>query len=218
MFPPELMEKNFPSEITFASLLVYSPRGSSNLSELSRTRVRDAVKRGDPKAISLAAQRILGGWSELGYFGDDVFIVPVPRHAPTRRHVFWPTKTIGDSFVDQGLAIGCTPLLKRSIAIEKSALSSGPRTVARHLYSIDLVPTIHAPERIVVLDDVVTSGATLFAATCIIAEEYPNADVKAFALVRTLSNQEVPETPARCLAPCIGTIRMRSDCTTVRKP
>lgn len=218
MFPPELMEKNFPSEITFASLLVYSPRGLSDLSMLSRTHVRDAVKRGDQRAISLAGKILVRTTQFPGYFGDDVFIVPVPSHAPTRQRAFWLTKIIGDSFVDQGLAIGCTPLLKRSIAIEKSALSSGPRTVARHLYSIDLVPTIHAPERIVVLDDVVTSGATLFAATCIIAEEYPNADVKAFALVRTLSNQEVPETPARCLDPCIGTIRMRSDGTTVRKP
>lgn len=30
-FPPESVESHFPSEITFASLLVYSPRGSSCL-------------------------------------------------------------------------------------------------------------------------------------------------------------------------------------------
>lgn len=67
------------------------------------------------------------------------------------------------------------------------------------------------------LDDIVTSGATLFAATYITAEAFPNADVKAFALVRTLDH-EVPDTPDQCLDPRIGTISMRPDGTTIRKP
>ena len=213
------MENHFPSEIKFASLLIYSPYGSSDLSNRSRTSVRDTVKRGDPQTLFLAVKRIRECISQFpGYFGDDVLIVPTPRHAPTCRDAFWPTRIIGDSFVDRGLANGCIPLLQRSMWVEKSALSSSPRTVDRHLHSIKIEPTIHAPERIIVLDDVVTSGATLFAATFIVAEAYPNADVKAFALVRTLSNQEVPETSARCLAPSIGTIRMRHDGSTVREP
>ena len=109
-FPPESMESRFPSEIRFASLLVYSPRGSSNLSELSRTRVRDAVKRGDPRALLLAARRVVERTTQFPrYFDDDVLLVPVPRHAPTRDSDFWPTKMIGESFVDEGLAISCEP-------------------------------------------------------------------------------------------------------------
>ena len=95
---------------------------------------------------------------------------------------------------------------------------SGPRTVRRHLQTITAEPPIDYPQRIVVVDDVVTSGSTLFATTQLARAACPNADVKAFALLRTLSGQEVPETPDQCLAPCTGTISLKSDDTTIREP
>ena len=69
-----------------------------------------------------------------------------------------------------------------------------------------------------VVDDVITSGATLFAVTQMVADAFPDAAVKAFALVRTLSDGEIPETEDRCLDPVVGTIALNSDGTTTREP
>lgn len=189
------------------------------MSVLSRTRVRDLVKRGDPTALSHAARRARERSGQFpDYFGDDVLLVPVPRHAPTHGGALWPAKMIAESMVDEGLARHCQPLLQRSTAVDKSAMWSGPRTVRRHLQTITAEPPIDYPQRIVVVDDVVTSGSTLFATTQLARAACPNADVKAFALLRTLSGQEVPETPDQCLAPCTGTISLKSDDTTIREP
>jgi len=153
-----------------------------------------------------------------GYFGDDVVLVPVPRHAPIHLGALWPAKMIAESLMAERLAHDSQPLLRRSTTVDKSATSSGPRTVRRHLRTVEAVPPIDFPQRIVVVDDVVTSGATLFASMQLIRAACPNADVKAFALLRTLSGQEVPETPDQCLAPCTGTISLNADGTTTREP
>lgn len=55
--------------------------------------------------------------------------------------------------------------------------------VARFLApDVVLVPT---PRRITVVDDFVTKGATLLAAASRVQEAFPEAEVRAFALVRT---------------------------------
>ena len=43
-----------------------------------------------------------------------------------------------------------------------------------------------APPRILVVDDFVTKGATLYAAAALVAQALPSSDVHAFALVRTM--------------------------------
>ena len=53
---------------------------------------------------------------------------------------------------------------------------------------------------IVILDDIVTRGSTLIAAAARLAEVYPKATIRAFALARTKKMTEGIEEP------CIGTI------------
>ena len=196
------------------------------------------MKRGSPTTITAAADRTrkcIDAFSD--YFGEDVFLVPVPRHAPIyengglgaeRRRQYghhqrevrmvWPAQMIAAAFVRRQLGKSWQPILKRRKVVEKSATLQEPRTVSRHLQTITAVPTIDYPRRIVVVDDVVTSGATLFAATGIVAEACPNAVVKSFALIRALSGQEIPETPNQCLHPCTGTIIRNANDTTTREP
>lgn len=57
------------------------------------------------------------------------------------------------------------------------------------------------PSRITVVDDVVTKGATLIAATSRVAEAFPETEVRAFALVRTMGRIEDVE---RIVDPCQG--------------
>jgi hypothetical protein len=65
-----------------------------------------------------------------------------------------------------------------------------------------------AGERITVVDDFVTKGNTLLAGASRVAEAFPRATVKAFALIRTLGLQ--PEIVA-IVEPCVGGIRLSGD-------
>jgi len=47
-------------------------------------------------------------------------------------------------------------------------------------------PPLVAAENISLVDDVVTKGATLLAAASLIKDDFPNADVRAFAMIRTM--------------------------------
>ena len=67
--------------------------------------------------------------------------------------------------------------------------------------------------RIVLIDDVVTQGSTNLADTTRVAEAFPKAEVRAFAVVRTMSGAELEGY----LEPCVGTIRPRQD-RAVRRP
>jgi orotate phosphoribosyltransferase len=69
------------------------------------------------------------------------------------------------------------------------------------------------PARIVLIDDVVTAGCTLLAAASRVAEAYPHAEVRAFALVRTMSGVEITTMQD----PCVGTITPRRD-KALRRP
>jgi adenine/guanine phosphoribosyltransferase-like PRPP-binding protein len=60
------------------------------------------------------------------------------------------------------------------------------------------------PRRIVLVDDVITKGRTILAAAAKLQEALPNADIRAFALVRTMGFlTHVPHF----LEPCQGVVR-----------
>jgi adenine/guanine phosphoribosyltransferase-like PRPP-binding protein len=62
------------------------------------------------------------------------------------------------------------------------------------------------PERITVVDDVVTKGATLLAAASRLAEAFPNAEVLAFAILRTMGRVGNIE---KIVDPCRGELIWR---------
>lgn len=155
-----------------------------------------------------------------GYFGSGTLLIPVPGHDPSQDSIIWPAEIVAQTLVKHNLAQRCEPILKRTKKVDKSAGPNSPRTVSRHYKTIDFNPVskIDFPSQIIVVDDVVTSGATLFAATRLVRQKYPSAEVRAFALVRTLSIQEMPETTDRYVAPVIGTITRKLNDKTTREP
>lgn len=58
--------------------------------------------------------------------------------------------------------------------------------------------------RLTLVDDVITRGRTLLAAAGMLHEAFPGAEIRAFALVRTLGRGE---TLHRVLDPCEGEVR-----------
>ena len=134
----------------------------------------------------------LGSGYFADLFGPGVVVVPAPGHAPRRsQDQFWATLSLAEAIVEAlGGEVRC--YLERREMVNKAAYAEPEDrpTFRTHLYTIECVgfPGLFPPERITVVDDVITRGATLAACVYCLEQVYPNAEVRAFAAVRTLSN------------------------------
>jgi adenine/guanine phosphoribosyltransferase-like PRPP-binding protein len=71
------------------------------------------------------------------------------------------------------------------------------------------------PSRIVIVDDVITKGATLIAAASALHAAYPDAEIRPFAVLRTMGFR--PEV-GRILDPCEGVIKLNAAGRSERTP
>jgi hypothetical protein len=194
------------SSVPFGALLTYSPRGTSEVSVRSR-QVRDAIKAARADVLERCVERLreLGGLAP--FLGPEVVLVPAPRSAPIRDPgTLWPAERICARLLVAGLGREVLPCLRRTQAVPKSAFAgTGQRPTANlHHETMEARPSLVRPERITVVDDIITKGATLLAAVTRVAEAFPGADVRAFALLRTMG---LVENVDRIVEACQGTIR-----------
>jgi orotate phosphoribosyltransferase-like protein len=107
-----------------------------------------------------------------------------------------------------GVRLGASvwPGLQRRFPVRKSAtaLNADRPTFQQHCDSFSVPHRSGAPRRIVLVDDVITKGRTIFAAAAKLQEALPNADIRAFALVRTMGF--LPHV-TQFLEPCQGVVR-----------
>lgn len=202
------------SEIVFGSFLVYSPRGTSEVSIKSRSlayQIKNNRVGTIPRLAERLAKEIAGSESArpLGQLlGSDVTLVPCPRSSLLVKGGLWPGDEISKALATVGLGKEAKRWLEREKAVAKSsAAQRGERPkVEDHLKSMRVTTeqTIFSPRKITVVDDVVTKGATLLAAVSLLKEKFPTSEVQAFALVRTLGLQ--PDID-RILTPCVGVIK-----------
>lgn len=170
------------------------------------------IKRGSPRYLerigALCADSAVA--ERLGdAFGPDAVLVPVPRSQPLEPGALWPALRIAEELARHGLAREVRPLLVRKEAIVKSALQ---RTAASRPQPLDHARTIHLEgalpfglQRIVLVDDVVTRGATFVGCAAVIAAALPDSNIRGFAAVRTMSDQEIDTM----LAPVCGSISFK---------
>ncbi len=195
------------SELSFASLLIYSPRGKAPESRNSQ-RVCYGIKQGDPILLHRVAELTATSIDSFpDFLGPSVTLVPVPRSAPLpATDASWPALSICKALVARGLGREILPLLRRTTSVPKSAFAApgqrpDPRT---HLRSLAVDPLLYPPDHITLIDDVVTRGSTLLAGGSLIADTHPNVALRAFAVIRTLGL--VPDV-SELRAPCTGMIR-----------
>jgi predicted amidophosphoribosyltransferase len=152
--------------------------------------------------------------------GPRVVLVPVPGSSalPGSDRV---AERLAWCLQQLGLAAQVWPVLRRRYAVRKSAFAAaGERpSVLEHYASFaveraarDVASMSRARSsgdrcatvlRLTLIDDVITRGRTLLAAAARVREAFPLAQIRAFALVRTLRSDEILR---RVLDPCEGEV------------
>jgi predicted amidophosphoribosyltransferase len=198
--------------IEFASCYVYSPGGLGVICERSRL-LRALLKQGDAQLMVKYALRVHQQAEEApelaGFFHDTDLLVPVPGSAPKPAGSLWVAADLAAALVHEGLGLAAWPGLRRIHAVRKSATAAPGRrpTVARHYESFLIERSERAPDSVLLVDDVITKGRTLLAAAARVQEAFPDARIRAFALLRTMGM--IPGVK-QLLAPCKGEIRWKA--------
>jgi predicted amidophosphoribosyltransferase len=198
--------------VAYASCYVYSPSGTGAVCARSRL-LCALLKAGDARFMVRYAVRVhqqaLGSSRLAGFFCSTDILVPVPRSVPRCHGGTWVAADLSHALVQEGLGAMTWPGLRRISAVRKSATAApGARpSVAVHYasFSIDRPPVI--PTSVVLIDDIVTRGRTLLAAASRVREAFPDAKIRAFALLRTMG--QIPGVQS-LLDPCTGEIRWRA--------
>jgi adenine/guanine phosphoribosyltransferase-like PRPP-binding protein len=124
--------------------------------------------------------------------------------------MLWVARRLALALVETGLAREVWTGLKRVSSVERSSSAwmwERP-TVLQHYQSFRVIPSSQAATTILLIDDVITKGRTLAAAAIRLQEAFPKADIRAFALIRTMGF--VLDIP-RLLEPCQGVIHWNGE-------
>jgi hypothetical protein len=205
---------SFPSRLPFAAFLQYSPRGTTPTSLQSKN-VTLAIKRdgfvGGVRVIDFATRRIREERANYpflaSYFNDSVTLIPAPRSSPQKDpNALWPALRICQSLKNEGCSGRVLPCLKRIKQVTKYATAgAGQRPdPAAHYESIevDTSGVLTSPNSLTIVDDVITRGSTFLALFQRLREAFPEAEIRCFAIVRTMSGVEVD----RIMSPVEGII------------
>ena len=213
------------SELPFGSWLSYTPRGDSKDCRDSRNLTynlkEDRAFGSPPQPLStLLAGHLRESLAQMpfaAWLGPGVTLVPVPKSSLMQPGTLWVPQRLAGAMVAVGLGRESLALLRRTSAVAKAAFSgasSRPRA-ADHDATLAVDKDLYAPTEIVVVDDVITTGAAMIAAASRLSEAFPGVPIRGIAFVRTVSS---PEDFAGIQAPCVGTITLYPSGRTHREP
>jgi predicted amidophosphoribosyltransferase len=211
--------------LEFGSLLTYFPRGTTAEAMQSKTVMarlkNDQYVLNPPILMSdWVADEIKRDLQKLpfrSYFTDKTVLVPAPSSGMRQSSGIWPAQRIAIALAAKGLAMVSVPCLSRVEPVPKSATSFGPeRPKAERHYETMAVQKglLSDPEEIVLVDDVITRGATILGGASRLHEAFPKTRIRAFAAMRTMTP---PSEFEAITDPCIGTVRLMG-INTYRRP
>ena len=213
------------SELEFGSFLAYSVRGTdepSVESQLWMRRLKNERYVGNPPMpmSKYVAHRLRLRFDDTvlsDILSPSSVLVPVPSSRISKPATLWVPLLIARALVSEGLARACEPCLTRVQSLNKAATADTQDrpTAIQHFESLSAARLLFPVSEFVLVDDVVTRGATLIGAASRPRETFPNASIKAFAVMRAIST---PTEFRGILDPCVGTIQLSRDGLTVRRP
>jgi predicted amidophosphoribosyltransferase len=124
------------------------------------------------------------------FFAANPILVPTPRSSLMKPSSLWVPKRLAHALVNKGLGKSVEECLKRVTPLRKAAISMAsdrPKAV-EHYHSFQVQKVFPEPKEILLIDDVVTRGATLVGAANKLADAFPNTHIRAFAAMRTMSS------------------------------
>ncbi|MFT4309091.1 MAG: phosphoribosyltransferase [Candidatus Woesearchaeota archaeon] len=206
------------SNLEYGSLFAYCPRfieGQKNEEIKKSKNVMNNVKsdsiRGNPPRVTseLISEMIktkIESFPFKDFFGEDIDLVPVPKSHLMQKDTLWVPDRIARALSKQGLG-NYYPCLQRFIPVQKSSysVSSERPKPTEHYNSIKVIPQVHQPRSILLIDDVITRGSTMQGCASLLKKHFPNIPIKGFALIRTISN---PHEFAKYNDSCIGVISL----------
>ncbi len=151
------------------------------------------------------------------FLGSNVALVPVPRSSLQKPGALWPALEIANELHDLGFGSRVIPCLKRRYAVTKAATAaSNERPKAKEQFeSLELGDPLDLPGAVTLVDDVITRGAQLLGAAWCVWSQRPDVTVRAFAVIRTISNSAEFSAIA---APCVGSVTLGRDDECFRSP
>ncbi|MDG6933998.1 MAG: phosphoribosyltransferase [Nitrososphaerota archaeon] len=224
-------------ELEYGSLLSYTPRpASDDVDKLERMKesrnIANYLKsdrmvlldgRSDSNPIPMSgyvAQLIKDNLSTLpfsDYFGGETVLVPVPRSSLTKAGGLWVPERIAEAILLRHLTRYIEKCLIRKVPVRKSAWSAPSERPlpSEHYESLAVQTRLHDVKEIVLVDDVVTRGSQLLGAANKLLDAFPDARIRAFAVMRTISN---PHEFEGWFKPVKGKIELRAEGDTIRSP
>jgi predicted amidophosphoribosyltransferase len=149
---------------------------------------------------------------------NDAVLVPAPRSSLITEDSLWVPNRIAKALVTRGIGMRVLPCLKRITAVPKAATSRSEDrpTPSKHFQTLAVQGNFEGVEKIVVIDDIITRGATLLGSANRLLEAFPNVQISGFAAMRTISH---PDDFSNFLDPCIGFVNYRSSSDdSLRRP
>lgn len=151
------------------------------------------------------------------FFHPNTTLIPAPSSSLMKADTLWVPYRVATALAKIGLGKEVVRCLRRVKPVPKAAFcESWERpTAAQHYDTIEFQGSLSEPDEIVLVDDVVTRGATLLGCANRLADAFPNTLIRAFAVMRTIS---IPSNFEEMYAPCEGMIRLLESGGTIREP
>ena len=214
------------SEIEYGAYLSYTSHPQPTSEIQSRSKNITIMLKNDatwPKSNQTTSEYIIQRMAEeldilpfADFFKSKPILVPIPKSSLMKQDSLWVPQRIATALIQRGLGSNSIECLKRIQALPKAASSSPEnRPKAIDHYNSLSVETLSKADEILLVDDVVTRGATIIGAANRLADVFPNARIRAFAVIRTVTD---PDRFTGIRDPCIGTIKVASTGETYRTP
>lgn len=209
------------SRVEFGSLLTYAPRGTSKKANEARTVMtylkNDKVTKSEIPTSEYLAREMKKEITKFpfnDYFNSNAILIPTPKSSLLKAGTLWVPERLTKELVKVGLGKSSESCLERVKAVSRS---SGQRIgvnrpkAFQHYESMQVKKLLFEPEEIVLVDDVITRGSTIMGGVNRLAEAFPKAKIRAFAMMRVMSD---PDDFIDVEDPCVGSITMIGENTS----